>query len=263
MINYLAILLFSISSAALASSQCAPKQAITQWFKAEYAINGSTLIINNKRVKLNGLYAPQRARKQKFNTPEQPLAKAAQTYLNKLIANSNLEVGLIYDQNKTDHMGRLLAHAFLKDGRNLQEEMLRAGFAIQQTIADNDLYNRCYFSAENWARSGQYQLWDQLHKNPDSHFPLAKSSEMHTQDEGFKIVQGRVKTIKKGANYWIINLDTTGIRIHKNHWSKFNKAELEKLEGQIIEVRGFNYQFNRRMFMLIEHPHAINHLQPK
>jgi endonuclease YncB( thermonuclease family) len=113
-----------------AEDSCAAEK-IDIWTKATYATNGSNLIIQGKRVRLNGVYAPQIERKQKFHTPGEPLAQEAQTFLNKLLANNDLEVGVEYDTTKVDKFGRQLVHLFLKDGTNIQQKILESGFCRQ------------------------------------------------------------------------------------------------------------------------------------
>ena len=248
---------------AFANALCQPKEPITKWFDAQYASSGNTIIVNNQRVRLNGLYAPQIERKQKFHTPGEPLAKEAQTFLNKLLANNKLKVGLVYDENDVDHFGRALAHAFLEDGTNIQAEMIRAGFAVVRTIEDNTLFNECYFDAERWARTGQYQLWDRLEKFPDSHFPLVKSSELTSADQGYRIIRGQVVLAKEGSSHFLINMDTTGIRIAKKDLYKFDERALRDLKGKTIEVRGYAYLYKNSMYMVIENPQDIDLFQPK
>ena len=232
------------------------------WVEAQYAINGSTIVIQNQRVHLIGLYAPQKERTYKFHTPGEPLAKQSQNHLNTLLANHDLKIGIVYDTTKMNKNRVQQAHAFFEDGTSLNAEMIRSGFAINRVQNDNVRYSKCYFAAEKEARDNDYQLWDQLKKNPESHFPLVKSSEVYAEDQGFRIVQGEVKEVLKSNTYYMINFDTTGIRIPKKAWDKFDYAKLQALQGKTIEVRGYNYLYKGNMFMVVEHPYAFNVFNP-
>ncbi|NPA71419.1 MAG: thermonuclease family protein [Gammaproteobacteria bacterium] len=238
------------------------QQNIDLWAHATYAKNGNTLIIQGKTVRLIGVHAPLTDRKQKFNNPGEPLSKEAQTFLNKLLANNDLEVGVEYDTTKVDKFGRQLVHLFLRDGTNIQEAIIKAGFGLNYPAGDNNKYAQCYFAAEKVAREGQFQLWDYLEKHPDSHFPLAQSSQLTSQDTGFRIIRGKVEKVMKSSSNYIINMDTTGIRIPKRHWHRFNYRELKALKGKTIEVRGQAFLHKGVMFMIIDTPNSIDALNP-
>ncbi len=239
------------------ADDCAAQGDLT-WVKATYAQSGDTVLIQGARFKLVGIYAPQVPRPQKFNTPGQPLTKESQTFLNKLLANNDMRVGVEYDTTQVDKFNRQLAHLFLKDGTNIQQKMIESGFAVAYTTSDNTLHQQCYFEAEQRARSNQYQLWDLAEKNPELHFPLVNSSDLRKSDDGFRIIRGKVERVEQSSTNFIINLDTTGIRIPKRHWDKFDFSALKALKGQEIEVRGTAFFYKGAMFVVIDHPNAIN-----
>ncbi len=249
-------------SASATNQQDCSSDNVQLWLKATYATSGNELVIQGKTVRLIGLYSPQREQKQKFNTPAQPLAKEAQLFLNKLLANNDLEVGVEYDTTKVDEFNRQLVHLFLKDGTSVQQKILESGFAINRPAHDNNKYAKCYFEAEQKAREGKYQLWDYLEKHPDSHFPWVKSSELTSQDTGYRIIQGKVLKVMKSSTNYIINMDTTGIRIPKRHWDKFDFNKLKQLKGKTIEVRGLAYLYRGVMFVIIKQPAAIDAFNP-
>lgn len=257
---YALFAVITLSNAANAND-CAAKNPLT-WVEATYATSGDSVIIQEGRFRLIGIYAPQIQKTQKFNTPGQPLAKEAQLFLNKLLANNNMKVGVEYDTTKVDKFNRQLAHLFLEDGTNVQQKMIESGFAVAYTTEGNTLHQNCYFKAEKTARDNQYQLWDLATKEPNWHFPLVNSSDIRKQDDGFRIVRGKVELVDRSRNNYIINLDTTGIRIPEQNWPNFDYQQLEKLDGKEIEVRGTSYFYKGSMFMVIDTPNAINLLNP-
>lgn len=255
------IILFSTYVAANEQS-CAVDTEKLLWVKAEYAISGDTIIVQNQRLRLIGLYAPQKERQQKFHTPGEPLADEAQLFLNKLLANNDLEIGLEYDTTRIDNRNRQLAHLFLKDGSSVQQKLLESGYVLNRTTYNNTKHAECYYQAEQKARNGQYQLWDLLAKHPEKHFPLANSSELTSEDEGYRIIRGKIEKVDKSATNYIINMDTTGIRVPKKHWKNFDYNKLKSLKGKTVEVRGYAYLYKGAMYIVIDHPYAIDTFSP-
>jgi len=243
------------------ADDCAAQNKLT-WVKASYALSGDSVIIQGGKFKLIGIYAPQIPRTQKFNTPGQPLAKEAQLFLNKLLANNDMEVGVEYDATQVDKFNRQLAHLFLKDGTNIQQKMIASGYAVAFTSSGNTLHETCYFQAEKTARDNQYQLWDLAAKNPNMHFPMVNSTDIKKEDDGFRIIRGKVEMVDKSSNNYIINLDTTGIRIPKQNWENFDYNQIKSLEGKEIEARGITYFYKGAMFLVIDTPNAINLFNP-
>lgn len=258
-----AFLLFFATSLQADEQTCQVDLDKLIWAQAEYAISGDTIIIQNQRVRLIGINAPQQEQKEKFQTPGEPLAKQAQLFLNKLLANNDLQVGVEYDATRIDNRNRQLAHLFLKDGTSIQQQMLESGYVLSHTAYDNTLHAKCYYQAEAKARNGGYQLWDVLAKNPELHYPLIQSSEIFANDEGFRIIKGTVEKVDKSSTNYIINMDTTGIRVPKKHWDKFDYRKIQGLQGKTIEVRGFVYHYRKAMYMIIDHPFAISQFSPE
>ncbi len=257
------LLLMLLPTTALANEQsCKVDLDKLIWTKAEYALSGDTIVIQNQRVRLIGLYAPQKGKQHKFNSPSEPLADEAQLFLNKLLANNDLEVGVEYDQTRIDNRNRQLVHLFLRDGTSVQQQVLENGFALNRTLYNNTKHAKCYYQAELKARKGKYQIWDLLSQYPEAHFPLIRSSEVTNQDQGFRIIRGKVDSVSRSETNYIVNMDTTGIRVPQRHWGNFDYSQLKNLEGKTIEVRGYAYLFNEVMFIILDHPYAIDALNP-
>lgn len=246
------------------ADDCAPKK-IDVWVKASFALSGDTIIIQNKQYRLIGVEAPQIEKKQKFYTTGQPFAKESQANLNTLLANHNLRVGVEYDQKRSDEFYRTYVHLYVKEGDkiiNLQKLVLESGLALAQSEPPNELHQKCYYQAEKTARKNKVALWSLAEKRPDLNYPIALSSNITTDDEGYHIFKGKIVKVDKSSNNYILNMDTTGIRIRKADWGHFDYEELEKLEGKVIEARGFGFLYQGAMFVKIRSPNAIDRLNP-
>ncbi len=151
----------------------------------------------------------------------------------------------------------------MKDGTNIQQKILESGFAVNRIKNENVKHLECYFQAEKKARQGGFSTFGIISPRIQSRiFPLVKSSELTSLDEGFRIIQGKVLKVEKSSTNYIVNMDTTGIRIPERYWDLFDYNEIKKLKGQTIEARGQAYLYQGVMFMIIDHPFSIDKLNP-
>lgn len=252
------------STKTVLADDCTPK-SIDIWTTAGFAFSGDTVIIQNQKFKLIGVKAPQRERKQKFSTRGQPLAKESQDRLNKLLANHDLEIGVEYDQSKNDSFNRGQVHLYVKQGEkvvSLNKLMLETGLALAETLKPNLKHQQCYYEAEKWARNQKNGLWGLAAQQPELNYPIGVSTNLSRFDDGYRIYQGKIISVDKSSQHYILNMDTTGVRIKKEHWKGFNYNQLKKLKGQTIEARGRGTFWKGNMFVWIESPNAIDKLNP-
>lgn len=258
------MLLISVSSFKALADDCAP-QKIDVWVNASFALSGDTINIQNQKYRLIGVEAPQIELKTKFNTQGQPLAKASQKNLNRLLANHDSYVGVEYDAQRLDNFNRPYAHLFVKQDEkiiNLQKLVLESGYALAKSTPPNNLHQKCYYQAEAKARQNLVGIWSLAEANPNLNYPIAESSKLDSETVGYHIYRGKIlKVMKSGSNY-ILNMDTTGVRIRKEDWDKFDFDDIKALEGKIIEARGFGFLYQRAMYIKVHSPFAIDLLNP-
>jgi len=260
---FLGLLLTTCASTAQADD-CAP-QKIDVWVKASFALSGDIVNIQNQKYRLIGVEAPQIEIKTKFNTQGQPLAKASQKNLNRLLANHNTEVSVEYDAARLDNFNRPYAHLFVKQGEqvvNLQKLVLESGYARAKSTPPNNLHQKCYYQAEAKARKNQIGIWSLQQDNPQLNYPIAESSKLDSKTVGYHIYRGKIIKVMKTGNNYILNMDTTGIRIRKEDWDKFDYNAIKALEGKVIEARGFGFLYQRAMYVKVHSPFAIDLLNP-
>ena len=123
-----------------------------------------------KRVRLIGIDAPERRIDRKAlkdaNMSEHDIeaivemGARAKAYVNGLIKRGNF-VTIEFDIKEMDRYGRLLCYVYLSNGKMLNEEIVRAGYAIVKTIPPNVKYKDKFLNAFNYAEETKGGLWDE------------------------------------------------------------------------------------------------------
>lgn len=86
------------------------------------------------------------------------MGKQAAVFTGSLVRPGDT-VGLEFDAQERDRHGRILAYVYLKDGRMLNEEIAKAGFALPMTIPPNVKYADRFNEASRYARAHARGLW--------------------------------------------------------------------------------------------------------
>lgn len=143
-------------------------------------IDGDTILVEYKgkkeNVRLIGIDTPEsrlnrKALKdaQKGQENIENIIKAGQEatrFVQSLIKPGD-EVHLEFDTQIRDKYGRLLAYVYLSDGRMLNEEILKAGYAQLLTYPPNIKYVNRFLKAYREARENNRGLWRiAAYKNP-------------------------------------------------------------------------------------------------
>ncbi|MBF2474174.1 thermonuclease family protein [Listeria welshimeri] len=127
----------------------------------DHVVDGDTISVKfegetkAKTVRLLLIDTPESV---KPNTPVQPYAKEASNYMKELVTNSKLS--LEYDSGgATDKYGRVLAYVYA-DGKNVNEEMLKKGFArVAYVYEPNTRYLSEFKQAEAAAKEKKKNIW--------------------------------------------------------------------------------------------------------
>ncbi|NOQ69049.1 MAG: hypothetical protein GQ573_02935, partial [Gammaproteobacteria bacterium] len=204
---WLCLLYFSISFVyapqILAGSACTSEQ-FDETSKIRYIHDGDTLRLNDgRKIRLIGINTPELAHDGK---PAEAFAFEAKNALKSLFKKDKA-IALVYGKDKKDRYGRLLAHAFLTDGQNVQATLLKQGYANAITMPPNTLFASCYLEMENKARCNKKGLW----KNT----VILQAKNLNNQHTGFRLVKGKVESINSNSKGIWLNLDnklTIGIR---------------------------------------------------
>ncbi len=122
-----------------------------------------------KRIRLIGIDTPEsrvnKKAKRDSNMREQDIKKIiemgrkAKEYVDGLVKRGDL-ITIEFDAQERDKHGRLLCYVFLSNGRMLNEEILKAGYAVILTIPPNVKYKEILLKAYEQAKDRKVGLWE-------------------------------------------------------------------------------------------------------
>jgi len=123
-----------------------------------------------KRVRLIGIDAPE-SRIDRKVLKDADMSKhdidaivemgaKAKAYVNSLIKRG-VFITIEFDIKEKDRYGRLLCYVYLSNGKMLNEEIVRAGYANVKTIPPNVKYKDRFLNAFKYAEETERGLWDE------------------------------------------------------------------------------------------------------
>jgi endonuclease YncB( thermonuclease family) len=204
-------------------------------FTVQRVVDGDTVRLSDGRsVRMIGLNAPETGKK---GRSAEPFAQAAKRRLQALIAANDGQVSVLVGQEPKDHYGRTLANIFGRQGENLEAQLLAEGLGYQVAVAPNVALLNCQQAAERGARQAGLGLWRVS--------PVQPSGQIDSS--GFALISGRVRDVKRnGGGVWIELEGSLVLRIAPALLSQFDLAQLLRLKGRTLEVRGWVIDRSRR-----------------
>lgn len=217
----------------------------------KYVIDGDTVVLSdNRHVRLIGINTPEISHNK--NKPSEEGAELARKSLIQLLENQ-AQIQLLYGKERFDKHGRTLAHIYLKNGLNVQAEMLKQGLAMPLRIAPNLSLLDCYASVSLAAKKEERGLWAL------SRYKTQNTSSLSGTERGFYFISGKVLQVTEGRSSIWINLENNvALRIHKDDLNYFNNNDLMSLRGKTIEANGWLYKSKKQLRMRIRHKLDLN-----
>lgn len=86
------------------------------------------------------------------------MGKEAANYTRNLVKPGDI-VKIEFDVRPRDQYGRLLGYAYLSNGKMLNEELVKAGYANVMTYPPNVKYQERFLKAYREARENKRGLW--------------------------------------------------------------------------------------------------------
>lgn len=131
-------------------------------------VDGDTLRLENgEKVRLIGVDTPESRQNAKLKRDLKKTNKDVETIIamgkeaTKFTKSLVLRkyVRLEFDVEKKDHYNRLLAYVYLPDGRMLNAEIVKAGYAQILTVPPNVKYHDLFLKLQQEARDSNLGLW--------------------------------------------------------------------------------------------------------
>jgi micrococcal nuclease len=151
------------------------------WNEVKWVDDGDTILLkNNNRVRYIGINTPEVAHK---DQPAEPYGYAAKKYNIKLVYGK--QVRIEYDRNKKDRYGRLLAYVFLKDGKFVNEAMIREGYAYCLFHKENSKYSDLFLKTQREAMKSNRGIWRKWQETGDGYVGNRESKRFHLKKCSF------------------------------------------------------------------------------
>ncbi|MDX1513579.1 MAG: thermonuclease family protein [Gammaproteobacteria bacterium] len=214
--------------------------------------DGDTLEFSDgDKLRLAGINTPETAREER---PAEPFADAAHAELSRR-AGPGVRLKLRLDQVRRDRYGRLLAHAFLEDGTNLQVALLERGLATTLVVPPNDWRHECYAEVEQEARSAGRGIWTL------PRYQGTPADELSADARGFHIVTGTIIRVGESRNNVWLNLTRAmALRIPRQDLENFRGFDPRTLAGRRVEARGWVQKRKGELRITVRHPAALRML---
>lgn len=232
-----AFLFFSV----IVSTSSVAEETVT----VRHVLDGdSFMLADGQQVRLIGINAPEFG---KDNAPNQPLAKAARAHLASLIEKKR--VTLVFEQERQDHYGRLLARVRLADGSDAGERLLREGLAWAIAVPPNLENLATNLAAENEARSKRRGVW-----NEPAYTPKPADS-LTLRDTGFQLIEGRILRRGQGRHLMYFDLaPQVTLAVPREDWKKYFDNSASRWVGRHVVARGWVTESKGRLRLRVSHP---------
>lgn len=199
-------------------------------------VDGDTLRLDSgQQVRLVGLQAPKLPLGRK-NFKAWPLGAEAKAALAELTLDKRIQ--LSYGGRKSDRHGRLLAHLHDGNGRWIQGELLRMGFARVYSFPDNRSRVREMLTIEREARRAERGIWAL------DFYRIRHADRLRGTIDTFQIVEGRIRDIAtvRGRTYLNFGADWRTdftISVSRADRRRFERNSIGEMKGRLVRVRGW------------------------
>lgn len=220
-----------------ALSQTCPTKGTSQATVGSVRDGDTLMLADSRQLRLVGIQAPKLALG-RAGLKDWPLADKAKAALSDLVGQG--PINLVAATQPLDRNGRHLAQAFTVDGRWIQGEMVRRGFARVYTWEDNRDCGAALLKLEEAARAAKAGIWS------DPFYNVRSATLPEGDIESFQIVEGVVVSTAsvRGRMYLNFGADYRSdftVTIMPDDAARFSDAGLDllALKGQTIRVRGW------------------------
>ncbi len=213
-------------------------------------IDGDTVrLADGRKLRFTAINTPEIARGK--HKPAEPFGHAAKERLQQRLSGQN-QLLLRHDTRRRDKYKRLLSHAFLPDGTNVQAWLLEQGLAQHSLEPPNLWHTACYAEAERRARQARRGLWTH------PHFRAIDAAAVDNSTTGFRRVRGQIQGLERHkGRIWLRLSDKLALRIEKRDLKYFASATLERLTGKTVIAKGWMFPYRDELNLRLRHPAAL------
>ncbi len=214
------------------------------WLSVKYIYDGDTIKLENgQKIRLSGINAPEVANR--YHNGEPFGEKARQWLSNKLNGKS---IRLETDIEKHDKYGRLIAHAFTREGEHINALLLKNGLAFVTLHPPNLKYADTLWQAQKQAEEKGLGLWSHPYFAPKNYTEISGKF-----NKGWHRIRGRIIKIKQTRrNIYLKFSAQFSVKIPYKYQSAF--PAFEHYVGKLIEARGWLNKSRYGYQLMIRHP---------
>jgi len=196
----------------------------SRWVQVVSVFDGDTFRTRRgEKVRLLGINTPETGH---GSQPAQAYGVQAKRRLTALIIGQSVQLRM--DKEKRDKYGRTLAQVYLRDGRWINDVMVREGLAHVYTFAPNFYWTAQLLKSEAIARRDMLGMW------MSNRWRILDASDISNRHIGqFHLVRGYAKTSQR----WRFKLGTLSISVPRKARQWFTPADLPK-QGQKVIIGG-------------------------
>lgn len=247
--------LFALLASPAGAVTC-PADRIDRRVEVAFVNDGDTVeLTDGTRLRFVGVNAPEIGHAE--DEPDQPFGRAARRALQGWLDAAGRRLHLRLDRERRDRYGRLLAHAYLPDGRSVDRLLLERGLALRVTVPPNTWHHACYARAEAAAREARRGVWTV------PRFAGVPARSLAADAGGFHVVEGTVGRVGESRRAYWLELDGLTLRLAKADLAYFDQLEPPRLSGRRLRVRGWIHRVDGRARMNLRHPAAVEWLPPR
>lgn len=233
---------------------CAPDRIDTQ-VRVSQVIDGDTVLLSDgQHLRLIGVDTPELAH---HGAPAQALAIEARDRLRQLLAQHQNILNLRYDNERHDHYGRLLAHAFLVGGSSIEAWLQEQGLGTVLVVPPNDWNTACYQNTEQQARQQRRGIWAL------PAYRVVETTQLAPADDAFHLIAGQVRHVGESRHaVWLDLAGGVALRIDRADLPNFRAWHPQDLLGKRVLARGWLHRDKGGSQMSVRHPAALQVLNP-
>lgn len=236
MSRFLALLLLLLFSRALFADEMDPLRALRDGGEGQVsgiAEDFTLTLADGRRLRLAEIELPRRPLSDPSSLPFPP-AQSAREALRPLLQGS---LRIRIEGPAPDRWGRWPAHLITADGRWVQTELLRQGWARVFTTATEHALALPLLRAETPARDAGLGLWG----NPAT--ALRRSDQTSRLIDSWQVVEGRVTSVHKNRGGIFVDLGedwrrNLGLRLSRRTAARL-PGDIQAMTGRRLRVRGW------------------------